>query len=248
MFDTAVFLGPSLDVVSAQSILKAMYLPPIRRGDLSQLSSDIKTVGIIDGEFYQSLAVSPKEVLQLLNRGTKVYGSSSMGALRAAETHMYGMVGIGAIFEMYRDGMIDADDEVALTYDPDTYSSSSDSLINVRFALKESVRKHLISESTAEELIREMRALYFPFRSYRLLVQMCPKLKGFVEEHCPNQKRDDAKLLLQTIAQEGGISLGAIDGGSSALTDPRTDPRGALDFDPSGCSSISSKQRRYLAP
>ena len=65
MFDTAIFLGPSLDAAAALSILDPTYLPPIKRGDLSQLSRAIKTVGIIDGEFYQSLAVSPKEVLQL---------------------------------------------------------------------------------------------------------------------------------------------------------------------------------------
>jgi hypothetical protein len=203
MFDTAIFLGPSLDAASARSILKATYLPPIKRGDLSQLSSEIKTVGIIDGEFYQSLAVSPKEVLQLLDRGIKVYGSSSMGALRAAETHIYGMVGMGAIFEMYRDGMIDADDEVALTYDQDSYRSSSEPLINIRFALKAAVLEGLISESTADGLIREMKALYFPSRSYRLVVQMFPQLKSFIEKNGPNQKRDDAKLLLQTIAGSG---------------------------------------------
>jgi hypothetical protein len=206
MSDTAVFLGPTLDAASARSILKATYLPPIKRGDLSQLSGNIKTVGIIDGEFYQSLAISPKEVLQLIHRGIKVYGSSSMGALRAAETHSYGMVGIGAIFKMYRDGMIDADDEVALTYDPDNYRPSSDPLINIRFALKQAVLEDLLSESTADEIVRAVRALYFPSRSYRLVAQMCPKLKGFLEERCPDQKRDDAKLLLQTIARNGASS------------------------------------------
>jgi hypothetical protein len=126
-----------------------------------------------------------------------------MGALRAAETHIYGMVGLGAIFEMYRDGMIDADDEVALTYDQDSYRSSSEPLINIRFALKAAVLEGLISESTADGLIREMKALYFPSRSYRLVVQMFPQLKSFIEKNGPNQKRDDAKLLLQTIAGSG---------------------------------------------
>jgi hypothetical protein len=203
MCDTAIFLGPSLDAAAARSILKATYLPPIKRGDLSQLSGEIKTVGIIDGEFYQSLAVSPKEVLQLLDRGIKVYGSSSTGALRAAETHIYGMVGMGAIFEMYRDGMIDADDEVALTYDQDSYRSSSEPLINIRFALKAAALEGLMPESAADGLIKEMKALYFPFRSYRLVVQRFPKMKSFIEKNGPNQKRDDAKLLLQTIARSG---------------------------------------------
>src|ERR1700709_1435788 len=203
MFNTAIFLGPSLDTAAALAILNATYLPPIKRGDLSQLSREIKTVGIIDGEFYQNLAVSPKEVLQLLNRGIKVYGSSSTGALRAAETHIYGMVGIGAIFEMYRDELIDADDEVALTYDQNMYRPSSEPLINIRFALKAAVLEGLIPEFVADGIIKEIKALYFPFRSYRLVVQRFPKLKSFIEKNRPNQKRDDAKLLLQTIARAG---------------------------------------------
>jgi hypothetical protein len=43
-----------------------------------------------------------------------------MGALRAAELHRYGMIGIGKIFEMYRDGEED-DSLVAMTFEPETY-------------------------------------------------------------------------------------------------------------------------------
>jgi hypothetical protein len=32
---------------------------------------------------------------------------------------------------------------------------------------------------------------------------MFPQLKSFIEKNGPNQKRDDAKLLLQTIAGSG---------------------------------------------
>ena len=36
------------------------------------------------------------------------------------------MVGVGEICAMYRDGVLDADDEVALTYDPVTFRTLSD--------------------------------------------------------------------------------------------------------------------------
>ena len=39
-----------------------------------------------------------------------------MGALRAAELHGFGMIGIGAIFRAYRDGRLEGDDEVALLH------------------------------------------------------------------------------------------------------------------------------------
>jgi TfuA protein len=207
MHNTVVFLGPSLDLASARSVLDATYLPPIKRSDLSKLDRDIKTVCIIDGEFFQSLAVSPKEVLPLLDRGVKIFGSSSMGALRAAETHIYGMVGVGPIFEMYRDGLIDADDEVALTYDPTTYKTTSESLVNLRFALRDAVQADIIKQSKADEIINRLRGVYFPYRSYQFLNHACPQLKGFLEAQRRDQKRDDTLLLLHTVARLGEEAL-----------------------------------------
>ncbi len=39
-----------------------------------------------------------------MKKGVKVYGSSSMGALRASELDEFGMVGVGRIYECYRSG------------------------------------------------------------------------------------------------------------------------------------------------
>ena len=54
-----------------------------------------------------------------MEEGIQVLGASSMGALRAAELHGFGMIGYGTIFEWYRDGLIDGDDEVALWHEPE---------------------------------------------------------------------------------------------------------------------------------
>jgi hypothetical protein len=201
MSETAIFVGPSLDLGTARTILDAIYLPPVKRGDLADLTAEIKTVGIIDGEFFQSLAVSPKEVLSLLGRGLKVYGSSSMGALRAVETRLFGMIGVGTIFEWYRDGVIDADDEVALTYDAATYATFSDPLVNIRFALRAARQENLIDQAKADEVIRTLKQIYFPNRSYQIVCQLCPELRTFIKERTPDLKRDDAILLLRTIAE-----------------------------------------------
>jgi hypothetical protein len=200
MRDTAVFLGPTLDPVAACRTLDAEYLPPIKRGDLARLDPRIRTVAIIDGEFYQSLAVSPKEVLVLLGRGVRVYGASSMGALRAAETCPYGMVGVGQIFEWYRDGVIDADDEVAVTYDPVTYRTTSVPLVNIRFCLRGAVLAGVVTGTEADGVIRALRAVYFPLRNYQLVTQICPRLEDYIQTHRPDQKRDDAVTLLQALA------------------------------------------------
>ncbi len=200
MHKTAIFLGPTLDQTIARLILEAEYLPPVKRGDLARLNSEISTVGIVDGEFFQSLAVSPKEVLALLDRGIAVYGSSSMGALRAVETHLYGMQGIGKIFEWYRDGIIDADDEVALTYNPVTCKASSEPLVNIRFFLRKAVSEGVIGPSKADEIVETLKQVYFPLRSYHLVTQLCPELEGCPQKWNLDQKRDDALLLLRTIA------------------------------------------------
>ena len=201
MSDTVVFLGPSLPRSEAALLLDADYLPPIRRGDLAALPDGVLFVGIVDGEFYQSLAVSTKEILLLLRRGVSVFGASSMGALRAAETYTFGMIGVGEIFAMYRDGVLDADDEVALTYDPVTFRTLSDPLVNLRYALSLAVEAGVIGEEDSVGLIEQLRALYFPHRSYRALQALCPALVPFFRDRSvPDLKREDARQLLSAMA------------------------------------------------
>src|SRR5262245_47591797 len=102
-----VFVGPSIPVALARRTLPhAEYRPPIRRGDLEHLSAG-RLVGIIDGVFAQTLAISPGEIREAIDRGVIIYGAASMGALRAAEIPR--VIGVGRIFEMYRAGAIERD-------------------------------------------------------------------------------------------------------------------------------------------
>jgi len=197
MHDTVVFLGPSMPLEEAHRLLDAEFLPPIRRGDIARLPNSIRFIGIIDGEFFQHLAVSPKEIINALSRGIKVFGSSSMGALRAAETHTFGMVGIGRIFEQFRDGILDADDEVAVAYEPGTYRALSDAMVNIRESLALARNAGIITESQHDALISAIKARYFPHRTWRALEQICPPLRKFAERQpLPDLKRDDACALL----------------------------------------------------
>lgn len=202
MRDTVVYLGPTLDRAEAEGILAAEYLPPICRGDLGRLPESVRFVGIVDGEFYQSLAVSPKEVLALLRRGVHVFGASSMGALRAAETHRYGMIGVGGVFEMYRDGVLDGDDEVALVYEAESYRGLSEPLVNLRQALTMARDAGVISAVDCEELTSLMKATYFPDRSYKALERLCPALTDYFSDIAlPDLKREDAIAMLQAISK-----------------------------------------------
>jgi hypothetical protein len=83
-----VFLGPSLPLEDARKILDAIYLPPAKQADLisAAINHEPDAIALIDGTFHQSLSVWHKEILFALQRGIRVFGASSMGALRAAET------------------------------------------------------------------------------------------------------------------------------------------------------------------
>jgi hypothetical protein len=200
MFDTVVYLGPSLSREAAEKALTAEYLPPIGRGDLARLPEEVRFVGIVDGEFYQRLAVSPKELLPLLKRGVKVFGASSMGALRAAETYNLGTVGVGKIFTMFRDGILNSDDEVALVYEQETYRQLSDPLVNLRCALDMAAKEKIIDEQERDRLVLQMKSYYFPDRSYKALQRLCPALaRYFRDSVLPDVKRDDALQLLIAI-------------------------------------------------
>ena len=115
---TLVFLGPSLDLDEARGICPdAEFHPPIRFGDLYALDCDPPgRVLIVDGVFHESTPVWQREILRLLQAGWRVFGASSMGALRALELEPYGMIGLGTVFEWYRSGRIEGDDEVALIH------------------------------------------------------------------------------------------------------------------------------------
>jgi hypothetical protein len=116
-----VYLGPSLSLAKAREILpQAIYRPPARQGDIvtDVVNFSPNRIILIDAEFRQNLSPWHKEIVYALQYpGVKaVYGASSMGALRAAELDWLGMVGVGRVYEWYRDGVTEDDSEVALNY------------------------------------------------------------------------------------------------------------------------------------
>src|SRR5690348_16343394 len=107
-----IFLGPSLPVERAKAILDADYRGPAKKGDFLQLIfRETEVVGLIDGFFLQDYPPTPIEVYNLVKKtGTVLYGSSSLGALRAVELSKYGMIGVGTIYNLFRRGILDSDD------------------------------------------------------------------------------------------------------------------------------------------
>jgi hypothetical protein len=120
--DRVIFVGPSLYALEIEHHTCEMWCPPAAHGDLIRavLEFSPKQIVLIDGVFHQSLAVWHKEIVFALLEGIVCIGAASMGALRAAELWRYGMIGVGEIFEMYRDGEED-DSLVAMTYQQNTF-------------------------------------------------------------------------------------------------------------------------------
>jgi hypothetical protein len=208
-----VYLGPSLPRQDAARLLDAAYRPPARRGDIHRaLRHDCRTIVLIDGEFHGRPSVWQREILDAVAEGTQVHGAASMGALRAAELHTLGMIGHGRIFEWYRDGIIDGDDEVALTYGPAAlgYRAISEPLVNIRATLGAAVPQ-VISADEHDQLIAYAKGLYFPDRSYATLLDAGPAadwgadrraaLRQFLSRARIDQKRCDAVAALRSVAQ-----------------------------------------------
>jgi hypothetical protein len=103
---------------------------------------------------------------------------------------------------MFRDGILDADDEVALVYERDTYRKLSEPLVNLRAALKMAAAAGVIDEQEQSDVLLRIRSLYFPERSHYALQAMSPRLRDYFKTApLPDVKRDDALQLLHTIRE-----------------------------------------------
>ena len=206
-----IFLGPSLSTEKAKKILDADYRKPAKKGDFLQLVfKETKYVGLIDGFFLQDYPPTPIEIYNLLRKkGTKVYGSSSLGALRAVELSKYGMIGVGKIFNLFRKGILDADDEVAVTFTG--YSNyKSEALIDIRYNLFLAQKMGIINIETKKIILRISKQTYFPYRTYSDILDKCKhknpefnsqieKFREHIQTNRKSLKENDAVLLLKRI-------------------------------------------------
>ena len=164
-----VFTGPTLSVDDARAELDAVWLPPVSQGDVYRVGLFRPAViGIIDGYFDRVPSVWHKEILWAMAQGIHVFGSASMGALRAAELASFGMEGVGGIFEAYRDGRVDDDDEVAVVHGPAEtgYRCLSVAMVDIRRTLAQAAAEGVVSARTRTTLEDLAKRMYYPERAY----------------------------------------------------------------------------------
>ncbi|MGI0006236.1 MAG: TfuA-like protein [Nitrososphaera sp.] len=174
MAKPVIFLGPSLSHDRARQIFPgADYRAPAKKGDLLRLAAgDATMVGLVDGVFLQDYPPTPIEVYQLARKqGVTLAGAASLGALRAVELEKFGMIGIGRVFELYKTGRIDADDEVAVTFGDGDFRLQSEAMIDIRYNLYLAHKKGVISREAKKTMAKVAKAIYFPHRNYPDIIE-----------------------------------------------------------------------------
>jgi hypothetical protein len=159
-------------------------------------------------------AVWHKEILWAMSQGIHVYGSASMGALRAAELAKFGMRGVGQIFEAYQNDTLEDDDEVAVAhgYAEAGFVPLSEAMVNIRSTLTSAEAAGVVSPSTRTALEQVAKELFYPERSFPRVLQEATarglpaaelaKLRKWLPHGCINQKREDALAMLRVMRQE----------------------------------------------
>jgi len=210
-----LFLGPSLQIKAARELCNPSsieILPPARMGDIFRaVERGATLIGLIDGLFEQTPAVWHKEVLYAIDCGVAVIGGSSMGALRAAELHSFGMIGVGCIFKDYASGALEDDDEVAVVHgtDGESYTCHSEAMVNLRYGLRDALQDGAIDALLCETLIDFAKGRYYPERCWDGVLEQArrcdgaaaAKLEAYLGRVEPNQKRDDAIAVIQTMVR-----------------------------------------------
>jgi hypothetical protein len=211
-----VFLGPTLPQEAARRILDATYLPPAKAGDVSAVTdTQTRLIVLIDGYYEQVPSVRHKEILFALSQGIPVVGCSSMGALRAAELAPFGMVGWGAVFEAFRSGVLDDDDEVSLNHGPESHGFRplSAPMVNVREALRLARDRGILTPAQHDDVVASMKGRFYPDRTWRAMLDdvgrlATPESRALLE-HLLREDADridvkaaDAVALLTAIATD----------------------------------------------
>jgi hypothetical protein len=220
-----VFLGPTLTPSQARETFDAVYLPPVTQGDVHRVTLRRPSIiGIVDGYFDRVPAVWHKEILWALDQGIPVLGAASMGALRAAELDVFGMEGVGRVYEAFRDGELEDDDEVAVAHGlvEDGHRVLSEAMVNIRRTLDDAAKAEIVGPDTHDAVVDAAKRLFYADRSYHATLATAAeagadsdelsRLQQWVAEAAVDQKRRDAEQLLAVMDQR------LRDGATSATT------------------------------
>lgn len=198
------FVGPSLSRPEAARLCPGLDIrPPIRRDDLYR-ERELGAWGflIVDGVFMQEDAVSPREVVDVLEDSALVIGASSMGALRAADCWPAGGRGIGLIYRLYRLGVLESDEEVAVAVSGDGSDTAvSVPLVNVRYAISRAVGRRLIDRAAGRRIVDAAAGIYYPERTWKEVLRRAEPVPAALFDFCTSLalEREDAARAMRYV-------------------------------------------------
>lgn len=204
-----VFAGPTIGAAEVRDLLDADVLPPVAQGDVYRVARHgPPAIGIIDGYFDGVPSVWHKEILWAIEQGIPVFGSASMGALRAAELDAFGMIGCGRIFQAYRDGEITDDDEVAVLHGPAEvgFVALSAPMVSVRATVERAKKEEILTDDAARRMNSIAKSIPYRDRTWDAIIartQDEPGMSDFLAWLPAGQvdaKRDDARTMLVRMA------------------------------------------------
>lgn len=174
---SVIFAGPTLAGLSEHSLIERSGFelrPPAARGDIRAiLDGEHEGPGlivIVDGCFHQSLALGHAELRRAIDAGWKVWGISSMGAIRAFEMRSLGMCGFGRVFEHFLSDDDFQDDEVALLHSPEPpYVPATEPMVHLRHLMLSLVNHQIIAFDAAQQVVDDLKACWFGERDLDLL-------------------------------------------------------------------------------
>jgi hypothetical protein len=208
-----IFAGPSLPRSAARDVDGAAWSPPVRQGDVYKAAlARPQIIGIVDGYFEIVPTVWHKEILWAMRQGIHVYGAASIGALRAAELADFGMHGIGEIYQQFRAGALEDDDDVAVLHGPEElgYVQLTEAMVNVRATLDRAVAQDIVDPAAAASIASAAKRLFYKERTYEAILaaaadcvpaQACTRLAAWLPTGQVDRKRLDALALLDAIAE-----------------------------------------------
>lgn len=175
--EAVVFAGPSSAGLPARCWRGLQARPPARRGSIAQLVETWPGRPVVlvlaDGVFGAEPAVSHAELCQALDAGWRVWGCSSLGAIRAWEMRHEGMRGHGWVFSQLSLHEDITDDEMALLHLPlPPWEVFSVPLVNLRHALWERGDMLGISGRAQRRLIGWLKQTWFGDRTPTLLLDL----------------------------------------------------------------------------
>lgn len=216
-----IFAGPSLPPSTRPSDPALEWYPPVRQGDVYQAAlTRPAIIGITDGYFEVTPTVWHKEILWAMAQGIHVYGSASIGALRAAELHFFGMKGVGRIFEAYCHGILSDDDEVAVLHGPEEldYPAVTEAMVNIRATLDKAVAEGVLDRWLVARLTEIGKILFYKERNWDAILGLATgrglpptpldQLAVWLQSGRVDQKRIDALEMIAVIREHlaAGVS------------------------------------------